>query len=156
MMTLHDFVQWCHDNELDIASTTIDHGTARIELSSGLADNAEGRLPLDGKGDLLGAGAWFCAMLFVDVFGGWARWYGADVVMRIDDGPTIAIRTESAPMSDGLPRRRYPDAKVLPWFDNTHWPPADDEQPALNTLMETSAADDRPDFMSLTDYHGDA
>ena len=147
-MTLHDFVQWCHDNGFDIASTTIDHGTARIELSSGLADNAEGRLHLDARPWRVGPGAWFCAMLFVDVFGGWARWFGADVVMRLDDGPTIAIRTEFVPMSDERPRRRYPETKDLPW------PPTDDEQ--VPPVIVTWNATHRPDCMSLTDYHGDA
>ena len=153
-MTLHDFVQWCHDNGFDIASTTIDHGTARIELSCGWADNAEGRLPLslDDEGDG-GGGTWSIAQSFVDKFGGWARWFGADVVMRLDDGPTISIRTLAAPMSDERPRRRYPETKDLPW------PPTDDEPTSQRRLMGAGTwrtGGLRPDFMSLTDYHGDA
>ena len=154
-MTLHDFVKWCDDNGFDIASTTIDHGTARIELSCSWAGTEDGRLLLDMDyvpcADCSGSwhiGAWRFACDFVDKFGGWARWYGADVVMRLDDGPTISIRTVCAPMSDERPRRRYPETKDLPW------PPTDDEQ--VPPVIVTWNATHRPDFMSLTDYHGDA
>ena len=144
-MTLHDFVQWCHDNGLAIVSTTIDNGTARIELAAHAAGHvgSEWALDLDGPDS-----AWGFACDFVDKFGGWARWFGADVVMRLDDGPTISIRTVCEPMSDERPRRRYPEPKVLPW------PPTDDEQ--VPPVIVTWNATHRPDFMSLTDYHGDA
>ena len=144
-MTLHDFVQWCHDNGLAIVSTTIDHGVARIEIADALLPIGNGPEPLvlDGPDS-----AWGFACDFVDKFGGWARWYGADVVMRLDDGPTISIRTLAAPMSDERPRRRYPETRDLPW------PPTDDEQ--VPPVIVTWNATHRPDCMSLTDYHGDA
>ena len=145
-MTLHDFVQWCHDNELDIASTTIDHGVARIGIADALLPIGNGPEPLvlDGPEE----SAWGFACDFVDKFGGWARWYGADVVMRLGGGPTISIRTVCEPMSDERPRRRYPETKDLPW------PPTDDEQ--VPPVVVTWNATHRPDCMSLTDYHGDA
>ena len=142
-MTLHDFVKWCHDSELAIVSTTIDNGTARIELADAYLQKGPEPLVLDGPDS-----AWGFACDFVDKFGGWARWYGADVVMRLDDGPTISIRTGCEPMSDERPRRRYPEPKVLPW------PPTDDEQ--VPHVIVTWNATHRPDGMSLTDYHGDA
>ena len=145
-MTLHDFVQWCHDNGLAIVSTTIDHGVARIEIADALLPIGNGPEPLvlDGPEE----SAWGFACDFVDKFGGWARWYGADVVMRLDGGPTISIRTVCEPMSDERPRRRYPETKDLPW------PPTDDEQ--VPPVIVTWNATHRPDCMSLTDYHGDA
>lgn len=147
-MTLHDFVKWCHDSELAIVSTTIDNGTARIELADAYLQKGPEPLILDGPDS-----AWGFACDFVDKFGGWARWYGADVVMRLDDGPTISIRTLAAPMSDEHSRRRYPETKDLPW------PPTDDEPTSQRRLMGAGTwrtGGLRPDFMSLTDYHGDA
>ena len=142
-MTLQDFVKWCDDNHLDIVSTTIDHGVARIEIADTYMGNGPEPLVLDGPDS-----AWGFACDFVDKFGGWARWYGGDVGMRLDDGPTSSIRTVCEPMSDERPRRRYPEPKVLPW------PPTDDEQ--VPPVIVTWNATHRPDFMSLTDYHGDA
>ena len=143
-MTLHDFVQWCDDSELAIVSTTIDNGTARIELADAYLQKGPEPLVLDGPDS-----AWGFACDFVDKFGGWARWYGADVVMRLTGGgPTISIRTVCEPMSDERPRRRYPETKDLPW------PPTDDEQVPFGFARWNAAH--RPDCMSLTDYHGDA
>jgi len=107
-MTLQDFVQWCHDSGLGIVETTIDHGVTRIYLAAREAGHvgSEWALDLDGPD-----GAWAFACEFVDFFGGLARWYGADVVVRLDDGLTIAFRTLAAPMSDERPARRYPETK---------------------------------------------
>jgi len=147
-MTLHDFVKWCHDSGLGIVETTIDHGGARIHLAAREAGHvgSEWALDLDGPD-----GAWTWACEFVDKFGGLARWYGADVVMRLNDGPTISIRTLCEPMSDERPRRRYPETKDLPW------PPTDDEQLGeVGSDGGRGSTIRRPDWMSLTDYHGDA
>ena len=107
-MTLQDFIQWCHDSGLGIVETTIDHGGARICLAARNAGyvGSEWALDLDGPD-----GAWAFACEFVDKFGGLARWYGADVVVRLDDGPTIAFRTLAPPMSYERPARRYPETK---------------------------------------------
>ena len=54
-------------------------------------------------------------------------------------------------MSDERPRRRYPETKDLPW------PPTDDEQLGeVGSDGGRGSTIRRPDWMSLTDYHGDA
>ena len=156
-MTLHDFVKWCDDNGFDIASTTIDHGTARVELSCSWAGTEDGRLLLDMDyvpcADCSGSwhiGAWRFACDFVDKFGGWARWYGADVVMRLDDGPTIAIRTqismEGRYEQRNDIRRRYPAPDV-----DAAWPPDDDEPTPVK--RHPRKVDHRPDHFAVAEYH---
>lgn len=145
-MTLHDFIAWIDDRGFDIAASLIDHGTVRIELTCGRADNAEGRLPLGRDADDE-VGSWGAARALVDDFGGWARWFGSDVIVKTEDGPTIAFRTECDPLPIGSAPMRYPETRLLPW------PPPDDDSPPDRFPASIRR---RPDFMSLTEYHGDA